>query len=687
MDKDEDEDKDKNEEEKIVDVEDKDDKEPPIIAEKTTSETSKITGEIKEEIKEKNSKITVKEPSLLRKIIGSKSLAPLSFVKETSKEEPSLAVFKKLPSNTLLDNIEIPERPENRVPTDRKFLIVFAVVVLLLFPFLIYCLVLGDLSRLKGYDQCGNVCGKKNSKYDEWPCTGQDYTDLPYLQVEARSALSEDAFLLSQRKCVASCDSNYIKIFSTCYLRLAESSNSWNSFRNGKSSSDGFPDDFPSFDGFSRSNYRNKRSSDLEDLGEGLSAYLNKHAWRIVLACFVSLGVAIIMLVLFKTATAAVVWGILGGVLLFGAILIGGLWYAYFNVEKFLSESSSDVEASKKGFLFMGIFFTVFWLILLCVTVFMYKKVQLVIQLLKEATKASFAMPLLIFIPILTFLCELVVLALLAFTSVYITTSGVLTEILPGYLYYKDNVAMTITFVFNVIVAFWSTQFIIGIQYMVIAGAVAKWYWSKNKENLGSPIADSASIVFKFHLGSIAFGSLVITIIAIIRAVLTSLTKNKNLKAVVDFCIGTLESFLKFLTKNSYILTAMHGKPFYKSGKRAAKIIFQNVVNISSVNYVGDFVLGMAQLLIVLISLLITVGIMQGAESDYSWIVYLIVFFVSLFIAITFFATFETTIDTLFLCFCEDSLLNDGMSRPYAMSRDLMEFVENSKKLYGDKKE
>lgn len=38
------------------------------------------------------------------------------------------------------------------------------------------------------------------------------------------------------------------------------------------------------------------------------------------------------------------------------------------------------------------------------------------------------------------------------------------------------------------------------------------------------------------------------------------------------------------------------------------------------------------------------------------------------------------TVDTIFLCFCEDCETNDGISRPYYMSRGLMEFVQNSKK-------
>lgn len=38
------------------------------------------------------------------------------------------------------------------------------------------------------------------------------------------------------------------------------------------------------------------------------------------------------------------------------------------------------------------------------------------------------------------------------------------------------------------------------------------------------------------------------------------------------------------------------------------------------------------------------------------------------------------TIDTIFICFCEDCDRNDGISKPYYMSRGLMQFVQNSKK-------
>ena len=35
----------------------------------------------------------------------------------------------------------------------------------------------------------------------------------------------------------------------------------------------------------------------------------------------------------------------------------------------------------------------------------------------------------------------------------------------------------------------------------------------------------------------------------------------------------------------------------------------------------------------------------------------------------TFIGVYEMAIDTIFLCFCEDSARNDGINKPYYMSR------------------
>lgn len=72
---------------------------------------------------------------------------------------------------------------------------------------------------------------------------------------------------------------------------------------------------------------------------------------------------------------------------------------------------------------------------------------------------------------------------------------------------------------YNVITLFWMSQFIIGCQHMVVAGSVAKWFFTRNKSQLGWPIVNSFKLLTRYHLGTVALGSLIIALMKLIRLV------------------------------------------------------------------------------------------------------------------------------------------------------------------------
>jgi solute carrier family 44 protein 1 (choline transporter-like protein) len=180
-------------------------------------------------------------------------------------------------------------------------------------------------------------------------------------------------------------------------------------------------------------------------------------------------------------------------------------------------------------------------------------------------------------------------------------------------------------------------------------------------------------------LGTVVFGSLIITIICLIKALIRGLVNNRQAKLLIDCCLGAIEDFLKYLSKNAYIQTAMHGQPFYKSGKRAVRLLAANALSAIAINSVGDFVLAMAKILVIAATLLVGV-LMNDSTITHFWAAILISVIFTAVIADCFFTVFETTIDTLFLCFCEDSCINDGMERPYYMSVNLMQYMEEAQK-------
>lgn len=79
---------------------------------------------------------------------------------------------------------------------------------------------------------------------------------------------------------------------------------------------------------------------------------------------------------------------------------------------------------------------------------------------------------------------------------------------------------MKVTRWYNLLALFWFSQFIVGCQHMVIAGAVITWFFSRNKSQLESPIYRSFFILVRYHLGTVAFGSFLIAVVQMIRVCL-----------------------------------------------------------------------------------------------------------------------------------------------------------------------
>lgn len=94
---------------------------------------------------------------------------------------------------------------------------------------------------------------------------------------------------------------------------------------------------------------------------------------------------------------------------------------------------------------------------------------------------------------------------------------------------------------------------------------------------------------FRYHIGTLAFGSLIIAICRIIRLVLEyidhKLKKYDNeITRAIMCCLKCffwcLEKFLKFINKNAYIMCAIHGKNFCASAKDAFGLLMRNILRV-----------------------------------------------------------------------------------------------------------
>lgn len=142
--------------------------------------------------------------------------------------------------------------------------------------------------------------------------------------------------------------------------------------------------------------------------------------------------------------------------------------------------------------------------------------------------------------------------------------------------------------IYNLFACFWMSCFVGALSDITLAGAFASYYWAFRKPTdvPAFPVLGAAGRALRYHLGSLAFGSLILAIVKIIRVILEFLyqklhaSQNKVAQIIFTlvffifrfvestfklyFCrilkcfFFCLEHILRILTKNAYIMVIKH---------------------------------------------------------------------------------------------------------------------------------
>lgn len=162
------------------------------------------------------------------------------------------------------------------------------------------------------------------------------------------------------------------------------------------------------------------------------------------------------------------------------------------------------------------------------------------------------------------------------YIGLYIITPKTTWKITVGSSSLTDANLMTYASYYHLFGFLWSLFFLSGFSQVTIAGAIGSWYWTMDKsERLRSPVLKSVLRTSRFHLGSIALGSLLIAIVEFIRVILYQIQRNlsksnmsflKYLVACLQCCMSCVSTIVKFINREAYIYIAIKGKAFFSSG-------------------------------------------------------------------------------------------------------------------------
>jgi len=423
-------------------------------------------------------------------------------------------------------------------------------------------------------------------------------------------------------------------------------------------------------------------------------------AWPVILA---AAGIALILSFVYTWLTKYI-----AGFLVWIAIiliLVGGFLTSYSLLKQYHDSSSqSQFTTRSKTVLGLGIAVSICTVLFLLLVFCLRDRIAIAIGVVKEAGAALVDIPGIIVFPVFPFLLGCAFLLWFIFVSLYIFSVGSfetapIGDLQPliaskinnsmNYTYFSWNSSYKSSFSANFFHLLWNIQFMVYFTFMVIAGAVAAWYFtpftnpsggyskprnSKDGSLSNHPLLDSLLIVLRYHLGSIAFAAAIVAVVEFVRWFLRYIEKHtkgvenkckKCMFCLVDCCLGCLECCLDKVNKNALIWESIWGDSFCTSACSAFVLLFRNIARTAALNLIGAYLMIMGKIFVALITTgicaiaLISVDPYKSEMSSIAMPCF-VIFVGSYMVAQLFMGAFETAIDTTFLCFLVDEEYNKG---------------------------
>ncbi|XP_043275999.1 choline transporter-like 1 isoform X2 [Venturia canescens] len=591
-----------------------------------------------------------------------------------------------------------PDPTRVRGCTDIFWLCLFIAFWCLMILIAAFALVYGNPVRLiNGYDSFGNTCGMNNEKFGKMELSGQDTSDKPYLFFFDMKDVKQ-----SLQICVKKCpDRTMNSLKDVCQFyketgsQLCHPAGDFSPCDDRSKNKTGYCPPMPVYDSIPILNRCIPKA--IKDATATLISNLY------VLSLF--------MIAIFHLLASVVTWIIM---FLVSVACIGGtglLWWTYVGIKRTLdatnpSELLEESVRNEKAFLAFAIIATIITIILLFLLCIVRKRLNFMAALFKESAKCLAELPGLFFQPLLTFTALIiffifwVVVILCLATANYPGTKSVQMLNASGnvqllrsseqintfveqkrldlpikspktftFVEFVDSTWVKYMWWVYIIGLIWISEFITSCQDMVISGAVAHWYF-RGKNASASPVCSAMGNLVSYHLGSVACGSLLITIFKLPRLILTYLhqkferTKETSpcaqcgLKTCIC-CFFCLEKFIRYMNHNAYTVVAIEGTHFCNAARIAFSTLVSNALQIAVINGIGDFVLFLGKCFVMAATGSIGLLFMRQDPRLHFYAAPIFVTCIFAFIiAHCVISLYETVIDTLFLCICEDKHLN-----------------------------
>lgn len=227
------------------------------------------------------------------------------------------------------------------------------------------------------------------------------------------------------------------------------------------------------------------------------------------------------------------------------------------------------------------------WLI---VILFMCNRIRLAIALTKVTARYVGTTCSLYIIPLVFFIFHGLFYTYWVALSIYLYSTGEVQKDSSFIANIKWDSTTRYAWWYHLFSLFYINAFIDALNQFVLASCACIWYWEQaNPDGPKRLISRSFWRAFRFHLGSLAFGSLIIAIIRFIIVIMeyfkrkveaAGAPKAKFYKCLITCCQCCLACFariMEFINKHAYIQIAIKGDSFCSAAWEGFALIVRNL--------------------------------------------------------------------------------------------------------------
>uniref|UniRef100_A0A0N5ABS5 Choline transporter-like protein n=1 Tax=Syphacia muris TaxID=451379 RepID=A0A0N5ABS5_9BILA len=333
-------------------------------------------------------------------------------------------------------------------------------------------------------------------------------------------------------------------------------------------------------------------------------------------------------------------------------------------------EEDNLSQSGKATLLTLAIITSCLSIMLTLAICYAFPRIRLVVDLLCEAGKAFRSIPSLFLQPFITFIGIVIVVSAWIFLCLCVLTSGTMlrkelyisrNETMNG-IAFKAQVPYIHLIVLFTVAMFWLTEFIFACGRMLVAYTIINWYFER--DILTRSYLFEVKDVISYHVGSLAFGSLFMTIFKIPRYcafvlfIRFFLMKTRNIPFPINLFVSINRKLVNLLTlihHNAYTVVAMKDENFLRSAKIALNVLSNKSLDFTTINVVADLILYVANFAVVFLAFVVCVLTFKVEMMLQNWLLISILFtFFAYLIASCFFGLVEMVVDTLFLVFSQN---------------------------------